>query len=472
MRKSCAFGVAAVAVFATFFAQVMTGADFKELYGNGFKLNQEKKPEEALEAYQAALAAASTSKEKTACLQSIAGSLEGLGRVADARESYIQALHACSMTDQGSFVAAARALTKLSASDTDLKENVTVIEKEGARVNVAGGGFEPIECVLGTCYFLLGDTDKAMAIARDKIARNPDDHPWKGEAYVLLARCLDKQGKYADMLDALICARRSSNFATNPETITALDEKAVKGVSEAGDCDKVCGMLRDCLSRSIRNRAACYMVQSALVDVLMGAGRSPDALHEAKVLVETSVQANMPKAVATTAALLKAVDGNLKRANTFLEYQKFLRPGPDGKLGTADDLQNPLATIQRPDNSAWDAKLRQVMESYPKTWNGYLDRARVCRYMENPAAALHQLKLAFALAPMENAALQQVTDETVEVLLNVIGDVNVGKQFVDYQKCGTAGVDGKPGTADDLKNPVDECLAVLEPAQPTPAPKP
>jgi tetratricopeptide (TPR) repeat protein len=51
------------------------------------------------------------------------------------------------------------------------------------------------------------------------------------------------------------------------------------------------------------------------------------------------------EAIADMAAAIKAYDGHFARANAFLDYCAYGAAGPDGRMGSADDVENPLTVV-------------------------------------------------------------------------------------------------------------------------------
>ncbi len=442
-----------------------------ELSGKAFKLQSDRKTADALAAWQAAFAAATTDAEKWRPLTGMSQCCRVLGRPADARKYSMQALDLCPPTaEPGSVLAAIRDVFECSVKDDEVREAILFLEKTAQRDLFpagAGQGREQqplIRFFIAQMDLRLGHTEKGMEVLR-AVANDANAPKYaRGDAWVLIARQLLNDGKYREAIEGVGAARVCGVQTSNSSEMATLEAEAIKGIVEKTECDRACAMLRDLRLKFLSTRDSADAMQAGLVDVLMAARRYPEACREAKTLMEICGSRDLQSAVAKTALALKAADGNLVRANAFLEYQKFLRPGPDGKLGTKDDMENPIAKLEVPPDPARDQASQKVIDACPKTWDGAVARARALRCWGRLPAALRELKQAFALAPMEAQPLQQVTDETIEVLLLLTGDPDVGRRFVDFQKYGDAGTDRKPGSPDDLKNPVDECLANVQPA--------
>lgn len=443
--------------------------------GKAESLAAERKFAEALPLLETALDAATTDADRTRCLVGLGSCSYNLDRRAEARKYYIRALEICPESTAGLTGNAIGFVVSLATSDDEVREALVVLEKvsvKGILRTPSSKQYVPeLALRVGTCRFLLGDTVKARETLQAAMADPVAEASMKGRASLVVAQCYLKEGKAEEALKAVLAVRAQSGKGVASTELQQVEAEAMKEVVQRMEPDRACTLLRDIRLREIDSRETTDAAQLGLIDVLAAAGDFPQACREAGILMETCTSKNMAAAVAKTAMVLKAADGNLLRANAFLEYQKYLRCGPDGKLGTADDLENPLARTEQAPDTARDQLFQKALDERPKTWNGALARARICRYWGKPAEALREFKRAFALAPMEADPLKQITDETVEVLLQVTGDFDVGKRFVEFQKYGPGGPDGKVGTQDDLKNPVDACLATLQPAKPPP-PKP
>ncbi len=462
-------GILTIALLAG--AAGASGETVAELSGRAFKLQSDKRTTEALAAWQAAFAAATTDAERWRPLTAMSQCCRLLGRPTDARKYSMQALDLCPPTaEPGSVLAAIRDVSECSVKEDELRDAIPFLEKTAQRdlfpaSPAQGREQQPlIRFLIAQMNLRLGQTDKGLELLRAVVNDANSPKYARADAWVVLSRQLLKDGRYSDALEGIGAARVLGVQTSNSSEMAAIEAEAVTGIVEKVECDRACAMLRGLRLRFVGTRDSADAMQAALVDVLMAARRYPEACREAKVLMDICGSRNLQTAVAKTSLVLKAADGNLVRANAFLEYQKFLRPGPDGKLGTNDDLANPLAQVELPPDPARDQGFQKAIDACPKSWDGAVTRARLFRCWDRPQDALRELKQAFALAPMEAQPLQQVTDETVEVLLLLAGDPDVGRRFVDFQKFGSAGPDRKPGTPDDLKNPVDECLASLQSA--------
>ena len=137
-----------------------------------------------------------------------------------------------------------------------------------------------------------------------------------------------------------------------------------------------------------------------------------------------------------------------------LLYERFGAPGQDGRAGTDDDLTNPLEKISVVDIDERQQVFGRQIEALPQDWQGRLYRGRLYRFWGKPKQALAELKVAFAICPATKEAIQPIAEEIIQVLFQISGDPEIGKQFVAFQKFGPTGADGREGMTDDLVNPL------------------
>lgn len=206
-------------------------------------------------------------------------------------------------------------------------------------------------------------------------------------------------------------------------------------------------------------------VLGELVDALVGEGRVDEALAMAKAQCRLAYltaathgyaaggggwASVSQDAIFAVVRALKAKEGSLLPANRFIAFAEHGPEGPDGKLGTADDLQDPTAAYRLPADAERDkvfaaAAQRFITDPYEL---GFL---YLC--WDKPADALRAFRRHY-LESAEATKLQRAA-VLVAQALRAIGcpetDVDA---FFDYQTYGPNGKDGKPKTPDDLKDPI------------------
>lgn len=205
--------------------------------------------------------------------------------------------------------------------------------------------------------------------------------------------------------------------------------------------------------------AFCENAQALIVDVRLQQGKFHDALFEAKLLLEiASSEAGMEMAIDRLTKCVRMTDGHFERINRILHYQKHGRPGLDGKIGTDDDLEDPLANVALDDPEARDKHFSELVSQYDGGWRGRLTKGMICRFWGRKREAVEEMWYAYRLAPAEPNTIQLVSNHLVAVLTQATGDPHIGQEFVQFQQFGPAGEDGTVGSGDDLLNPVEEYL--------------
>ena len=207
---------------------------------------------------------------------------------------------------------------------------------------------------------------------------------------------------------------------------------------------------------SIRSPRKCFEFQKVIVILYSEAKRTAEADAAIKTLWETCPPASFDTMIGYVSNLLKASDGSLARANRFLEYVKTGTVGADGKAGTEDDTASPFAdsAVKRPAavEAAYATAETALLED--RTWQGQYALSCLYRYWGKQKQALQALNQAFSLAPMDPQPLQLVAGDMVNVLIQISGDPAKGDILSNFLKYGKEGKDGKPGTEDDIADPL------------------
>jgi len=160
------------------------------------------------------------------------------------------------------------------------------------------------------------------------------------------------------------------------------------------------------------------------------------------------------RAASLVITALRARDGHLASGNLFLNRQVYGSAGPDRREGTADDLADPLAGVAfRPDPRI-DALYEAALDALPDTTAGHRARGWIYLIWCKPRQALGEFKQAFAQCALDRHVLERAVDD-VERGLRALHGTAVGiDAFARYQNYGPNGHDLRPGTADDLKDPL------------------
>ena len=203
--------------------------------------------------------------------------------------------------------------------------------------------------------------------------------------------------------------------------------------------------------------ALCFAAQRLTTQALMEQRRFDEALAAAKVLYGAAPNAEkeITDAVNLVMQTLKARHRSIAVANRFVTFQSYGPNGRDGKAGTEDDVADPLAKIQYAPPADVEALFKKTLGSLPddfagRRWRGYLHL-----YWGKPQEALRTFTWRFDNAPLQQKTIDEAIDDVIVGLKAYVGHTLAGEQFMDYQKYGPEGQDGKKGTPDDPRNPLD-----------------
>lgn len=198
-----------------------------------------------------------------------------------------------------------------------------------------------------------------------------------------------------------------------------------------------------------------YWNQRRIVDLLDRANRLDDALRAARIMYDaTPDPRSSTDCVRRIMQLLKKLDENdVTRCNAFLDYQMNGPAGPDGKAGTPDDLKNPMEDFAYPICTDRIQSLKEAWAQVSDDSEGSRTRAHICLYTARPKEALR-----YFVEACQRSRLEQYPIHAREVIwlgVRPLRGHGVGMaQDFAFISQGRAGADGKPGTADDLTDPV------------------
>lgn len=208
-----------------------------------------------------------------------------------------------------------------------------------------------------------------------------------------------------------------------------------------------------------------YQAQQAIVDILRRQNRLAEAIQAQRIVLDVTGDATGVAAQCNQiAGMLKDLDKNVTRANAFIDFQTYGPWGKDGKPGDAAVLANPLAAVGYPSYGARE-------QAFAKAQAGGDDqafarqRALMCMYTGHPDQAVKYY--ADALRRSLPANVMDIANEMIVLgVRGVHGHCLDLDRFYAFVRYGPAGLDGKIGTADDLKDPFAQ-LGV-SPRKPTP----
>jgi len=200
--------------------------------------------------------------------------------------------------------------------------------------------------------------------------------------------------------------------------------------------------------------ATCFAAQCLAAEALLEARLLDEALGAASVLYGAAPNAEkeITEAVNLVMQCLKLKYRSIALANRFVAFQAHGPNGEDGRPGTGDELVNPLADVQWAPPAHIDALFKKTLEGLPEDFAGRRWRGYLYLYWGKPKLALKELVWRFDHAPLQERAINEAIDDVVVGLKAHSGHTLAGEQFMDYQRYGPEGKDGKKGNDDDLKD--------------------
>lgn len=310
---------------------------------------------------------------------------------------------------------------------------------------------------LGLCYVATNNVDAAITEFEAVISdyRRADQTAVKASRDHLLD-LYPKVGQSKKAIDLIVRALEqtlpmSSNGYVRQEQANLLT-RLKKLVANETDID-INMFYKELFMKMVSAPEMAADVQAQIVDVHFANGDYARAGAEALILYQAGPATSAEKAVDHMARSLKAMDGSVARANQLLLFLKHGAAGEDGKTGTDDDVITPLAALNAATDRQYDALFDARINAESTDWEGRCVRARLYRYNQKPKEALNELKIALAICPMEQAPLQKVTDDIVDLFAQLSDNKTLGEAFVAFQKFGPAGPDKTVGNDDDLVDP-------------------
>lgn len=311
---------------------------------------------------------------------------------------------------------------------------------------------------IGEVLITQGDSEQAIAAFEESFLLQPRMDTC---AQIMAIRL--KEGRAADACRAWLTASLSEDFDIHGFSELGCD--LVKKLGELGNPltpSELLTLRDEAMKYLVSSPETLYVVQGYMVDAVAQSGKFDAALFEVRLLFETCPVDKTYDSMLRVASILKSADENVARANAFLAYTKYGLPGKDGKIGTDDDLHNPLMRLQPADAEIRNDAFSKAVKELGNDWKGHLDRSLIYRYWLRYNDALVELQAAFRLAPVAERPLQTIMDATSQVLVQITGDPGIAGEYSAYQKFGVPGKDGKEGTDDDLADPVRKYLEKKE----------
>ena len=196
-----------------------------------------------------------------------------------------------------------------------------------------------------------------------------------------------------------------------------------------------------------------FTARVGLVESSLDQGKFSEAVCRAGMAFDTALDhQQLSRAIQLVARAMAACDGDLANANKFLLFQKYGQAGADGKTGTKDGLPPFQDAIERSINSAFKRQLVAAAEKAIDDFDPDALHRRGMFYLHagESQRALEAFQREYMLVASSTAAMQRSSKDVAVALRAASAQAYGAEAFLDYQQYGSAGMDGKPGTEDDL----------------------
>ncbi len=194
-------------------------------------------------------------------------------------------------------------------------------------------------------------------------------------------------------------------------------------------------------------RVRAEHIQPELIALLLALNQFEEAFAEARVLVFLASNQAYPGAVEQVAHVLKAIDGNLGRANDWLAFQSTVF------TNTAEASPPVLLSIPvASDDVRVSAANTLATTPVSGDWNARLVRARYLLWLDCPVEATEMAASAFSICPLRENELQTCATAVTRPLLVATRDEPAAKAIVDWLLTGK-GENPFPALRERLKYP-------------------
>jgi len=258
-------------------------------------------------------------------------------------------------------------------------------------------------------------------------------------------------------------AAADEHLGGNPASRASFRLAYAKGLAKNGQWDDAATACHRLVASFPQAIGACFDAQKLLVQASMEQRLGDQALAAAKVLygAAPNSEKEITEAVNLVMQALKQKYRSIALANEFVLFQANGPAGADGKKGTEDDTTDPLAAVQWTPPAEIETLFERTLKDLPEDFAGRRWRGYLYLYWGKPGEALKEFVARYDACPLEQKAIDQCIDDVVVALKAHCGHTLAGEQFMDYQKYGPKGKDGKLGTEDDLQDPIREILKAM-----------
>ena len=277
------------------------------------------------------------------------------------------------------------------------------------------------------------------------ISRSEDGH------YLRYTECMERSGRLGKdgVREYLAKIERASPDARFGQELAL---KIARGYLDEGRYDEAL----EAYERVFVNHPAVsdfwYDAQCGIVEAHLGAGSPEEALRAARICLDAGKH-GIGRNVRLVAEVMQKVDGDVRRANTFIDFQCHGPAGADGKTGTADDLQDPMESVGYPSCPERERAFARAREEAGDGVWGSRHRALTYIYTGRPEETLGCFIDAFRRAKDDD--FHKTAEEMILTGVRGVRGHAAGLEPVfRFVAHGPAGPDGKRGTNDDVPDPV------------------
>jgi len=303
---------------------------------------------------------------------------------------------------------------------------------------------------IGLAFRTSQDHEGAAAVYEKLLDELPKADSRRAQAYMGLAMLYAQQNSNEKAVE--IYKRMATDRAVGASYQATASRQLFQLQRQANDNAGIIRLAQELIAAQPAGVLDSTNILGDLVDAFINEGRTDEALAMGRACFRLTLMAgaNSSEAVLSVVRAFKAREGSLRSANAYIAFVENGPEGPDGKLGTADDLKDPTAAVSLPAEPERDrlfgaAAKRFITEPLQL---GYL---YIC--WDKPDEALRAFRR-YYLDTFETSKLQPavaVLTRAMRALGRSEAEVDA---FFDYQNYGPAGKDGRPKTADDLRDPL------------------
>jgi tetratricopeptide (TPR) repeat protein len=301
-----------------------------------------------------------------------------------------------------------------------------------------------------------GDSPTALRLYQDLLKNQAGklDGDRINQLKVRAATTLIKAKKYDDAAAIYVDMAAASGTEAQQLSLSLL---AANCFTNAKHYDAALSICRKIILEHPSRLDQCLEAQKNIFLVFQSAGDGARAVSAAaRYFYAANTPQSMEDAIKCVAQSLRTLDKNLARSNAFLKFQKFGIAGEDGKLGTPDDLQNPLSNLDGVSIGPIDADESKALEEALAKYSNSTADCRLKGYLNllygRPPQAVSEFKRALMNSPVDAPSIQTAVNDVGVGLKALNGQAFASDAFVEFFLYGPKGKDGKSNLSDPLKD--------------------